>query len=80
LLVPAINLSFTLSSLVMLALLGGAGLASVDLLGVALLAIPPVALGIHLGGRLRRWLPEASYRRAVLLVLLVTGLGLLMPK
>jgi len=80
LLVPAINLSFTLSSLVMLALLGGAGLASVDLLGVALLAIPLVALGIYLGGRLRRWLPEASYRRAVLLVLLVTGLGLLMPK
>jgi uncharacterized membrane protein YfcA len=80
LLVPAINLSFTLSSLVMLALLGGAGLASVDLLGVALLTTPLVALGIHLGGRLRRRLPEASYRRAVLLVLLVTGLGLLMPK
>jgi uncharacterized membrane protein YfcA len=80
LLVPAINLSFTLSSLVMLVLLGGNGLASADQLGTALLAIPLVALGIHLGSRFRCRLPEANYRRAVLLVLLVTGLGLLMPK
>lgn len=42
----AINLSFTLSSRGMLALLGGTGLTRVELLGVA--------IGIHPDGKLRR--------------------------
>lgn len=75
--VVALNLSFTLSSLVMLGLLGGAGQLSGSRLGLGLLALAPTALGVALGGRLRGRLQEAHYRRGVLGLLLVTGLALL---
>ncbi|GIX49284.1 MAG: hypothetical protein KatS3mg131_3495 [Candidatus Tectimicrobiota bacterium] len=74
--VQAINVSFTLSSLVMLAVLGRVGLLTPGLAAVAALGILPVALGIALGGRLRRRLPEAHFRKAVLLFLLLIGLTL----
>lgn len=77
LLVLAINLSFTLSSLIMLALLGGAGVLTPSVLGLAALGLPAVLLGVALGGRLRRRLPEAGFRRAVLVVLALIGVGLL---
>ncbi len=77
LLVLAINLSFTLSSLIMLALLGGAGVLTPSVLRLAALGLPAVLLGVALGGRLRRLLPEDGFRRAVLVVLALIGVGLL---
>jgi uncharacterized protein len=77
-LVQAVNLSFTLSSLVMLALFGGAGRFDADILSVSVLGLIPVALGVWAGGRLRRRLPETTFRRLVLAVLLALGLGLLL--
>lgn len=77
LLVQAINLSFTLSSLVMIGLLGGAGHFDTDVLTLSALGLLPVALGVWAGGRVRRRLPESGFRRVVLAVLLAIGLGLL---
>lgn len=77
LLVQASNLSFTLSSLVMIGLLGGSGALDAGVLALSVLGLLPVALGVWAGGRVRRGLPEADFRRAVLAVLLAIGLGLL---
>lgn len=77
LLVMSINLSFTLSSLIMLGLLGGAGMLTPSVLSLAALGLPAVLLGVVLGGRLRRRLPETGFRRAVLVVLALIGVGLL---
>lgn len=74
--VQAINLSFTLSSLVMLVLLSRFGILSWDILGVAVVGILPVALGIFLGGKLRQRLPDDAFRKVVLVFLLVIGLSL----
>ena len=76
--VQTINLSFTISSLTMLVLLGGAGLLQPVLLVVGLAGIAPVALGVRLGGSVRERLPEAAFRRAVLLFLLVIGASLVL--
>ena len=51
LLVQVINISFTVGSLLMLALLGGFGLLTGPLLLLGMAGIVPVALGIRLGGR-----------------------------
>lgn len=75
--VQAINLSFTLSSLVMLMLLSRFGILSLDILGVAAVGILPVALGIFLGGKLRQRLPDDAFRKVVLVFLLVIGLSLM---
>lgn len=75
--VQAINLSFTLSSLVMLVLLSRFGILSWDILGVAVIGILPVAFGIFLGGKLRQRLPDEAFRKVVLVFLLVIGLSLI---
>ncbi len=75
--VQAINLSFTLSSLVMLVLLSRFGMLSFGTLGVAAVGILPVAIGIFLGGKLRQRLPDEAFRKVVLIFLLVLGLSLM---
>ena len=75
--VQAINVSFTLSSLVMLALLSRFGLLALHTLGLAAVGILPVALGIFLGGKLRQRLPDAAFRKVVLVFLLTLGLSLM---
>ena len=74
--VQAINLSFTLSSLIMLLLLSRVGLLTLHIVGVSLFGIVPVAIGIFLGGKIRGSLPEAIFRKVVLIFLLVIGLSL----
>ncbi len=76
--VQAINLSFTLSSIIMLFLLSKIGLLQSSLLGIALVGIIPVAIGINLGSRLRTKLPDEKFRRLILLFLLVIGLSLIL--
>ena len=65
--VQAINLSFTLSSLVMAAGLARLGILDTTVLLVALGCLVPVILGVRLGTRLRERLAPEVFRRAVLL-------------
>ncbi|WP_319541700.1 sulfite exporter TauE/SafE family protein [uncultured Pseudodesulfovibrio sp.] len=75
-LVQAINTSFTIASLVMLAGLGRMGLISAENMTLSAVGVIPVGLGIWLGGKVRRKLPEAVFRKIVLALISLLGLGL----
>lgn len=75
--VQAINISFTLSSLVMLLGLNQLGYLSATTFLTALAGLLPVLLTLTVAGRLRRRLTVLVYRRLVLGFLLVMGLILL---
>lgn len=72
-LVQAINTSFTFASLIMLFGLGRLGLLSTEIMLVSAVGIVPVGAGIWVGGRVRRLLPEAVFRKIVLFMILVLG-------
>lgn len=76
-LVQAINTSFTFSSIIMLVGMGKFGLLSADLVVLSVAGIIPVGLGIWAGGKVRRRLPEEVFRRVVLVLLCLLGLGLM---
>ena len=69
--VQAINVSFSLSSLVMAAGLAHLGLMTWAALAASLAGLVPVFLGVRLGGRLRTRLSPEAFRRAVL----IRGMG-----
>ena len=74
--IQAINISFTLSSVVMalgLFHLELFTLASIQGAAIGLLA---VMTGIKFGSRVRQWLPTEWFRRSVLILLTVMGVGL----
>jgi len=75
-LVQAINTSFTIASVIMLLGLGRLGLLSADAMLVSAVGVIPVGLGIWLGGRIRRLLPEPVFRQVVMVLLLLLGAGL----
>ncbi|WP_394699861.1 sulfite exporter TauE/SafE family protein [uncultured Pseudodesulfovibrio sp.] len=75
-LVQAINTSFTLSSIIMLVGLNRLGLVSTELVAVSFAGLVPVFLGIHIGGRIRRKLPEAAFRKIVFALIGLLGVGL----
>lgn len=75
-LVQAINTSFTFSSLIMLVGMGRFGLLSAEVVVLSAVGILPVGLGIWMGGKVRRRLPEAVFRRVVLVLLCLLGAGL----
>jgi uncharacterized protein len=75
--VQAINISFTLSSLVMLLGMNQLGYLSPTTFLTALAGLVPVLLTLAVAGRLRRRLTVTVYRRLVLGFLLVMGLILL---
>jgi uncharacterized membrane protein YfcA len=76
-LVQAINTSFTLASLVMLVGLNRLGLFTPEIGLLSAAGLVPVAAGIWLGGRVRRMLPEEAFRRIVLALLTLLGIGLM---
>ncbi len=76
--VQAINCSFTLCSLAMAIGLTQIGLMTVQAATVSILGLVPVYIGIKLGNRVRRLLSPDGFRRAVLVLLLLLGLGLLL--
>ena len=76
--VTAINVSFTLSSVLMLFGLGRFGLIQLPLLRIALLGTLFVALGITSGMRVRRLLAQKLYKRLVLFLLIILGIGLIL--
>ena len=71
--VQAVNIGFTLSSLVMVFGLGRVGLLNRSSFLISVAGIIPAILGSWLGGILRRRLPEARFRLLVLSVLMVLG-------
>lgn len=74
--VQAINCSFTVSSLVMLAGLSKLGLMTGPIALISVLGILPVWLGVRAGTAVRRRLSDALFRRAVLILLIALGLSL----
>jgi uncharacterized membrane protein YfcA len=76
--VQAINISFTLSSLIMLFGMHHLGYVSVNALLMAAGGLIPVLLSVYIAGRLQQRLSGTWHRRLVLLFLLIMGLILLM--
>ena len=71
--VQTINLSFTINTLLMITALGSFGFVTLPVVGISLAGILPVGLGIFLGSRLRRKVPEEIFRKLVFTLLI--GLG-----
>lgn len=76
-LVQAINTSFTFASLIMLFGMGKLGLLNREILIISTAGIIPVWFGIWVGGKVRRLLPESVFRKAVLLLIILLGAGLI---
>ena len=73
-----INLSFTFSSLIMIQGLVRMGLFTVPVLVVSAAGVLPVFVGTLVGGRIRRRVSEAFYRRMVLWLMAGLGVNILM--
>lgn len=74
--VQTINCSFTISTLVMIAGFGKLGLVTQSVVVLSAGGIVPVTAGIFLGGKLRKRVSEARYRKMVLFLLIVLGASL----
>jgi uncharacterized protein len=80
LLINAINLGFTLSTLVLLALLGKFDFLTLHIIGISVIGIIPVSLGIFIGSKLRYHISDERFRIAVLIILLIVGLNLILNR
>jgi uncharacterized membrane protein YfcA len=78
LLISAINLGFTFSTLVLMILLHEFDFFSGDILKASIVGVVPVTAGIYLGGKLRHHLSDDRFRIAVLLILMVIGINLIL--
>lgn len=76
--VQAINLSFTLSSLIMLVAMSRLHYVSQGTIATAIFGLLPVLLVVSICGRVRNNLPESRYRKIVLSFLLAMGFALVM--
>ncbi|MFN3869148.1 MAG: sulfite exporter TauE/SafE family protein, partial [Hyphomicrobiaceae bacterium] len=77
-LVQAINLGVLLASLVLAAGLVLSGAVGDTMLIVSLVAVLPALVGVEIGQRLRPMIPAEHFRSVVLIVLLVSGIGMLL--
>jgi uncharacterized membrane protein YfcA len=76
-LVQTMNCAFTFNTLVMITGFGKIGLLTLPVLSLSIAGILPVALGVYLGGRIRRRAPEVVFRKIVLGLLLLIGIILI---
>lgn len=76
-LVQAINTSFTSASIIMLFGLGRLGMINVEIATVSAAGFVPVYIGIWMGGKIRRRLPEEVFRKIVLAMIGLLGAGLI---
>jgi len=76
-LVQTVNISFTMGSLVVLTSLLLSNNLDVTSLASYSLGIIPVSLGVWLGGKVRRRLPEERFKQAVMLLIVMLGFMLL---
>jgi uncharacterized membrane protein YfcA len=74
--VQTINMSFTLSSLIMLASLVAMGSLDTKSILTYSLGILPAMIGVWLGGKVRKRLSEERFKKAVMI--LIIGLGVLL--
>ena len=75
--IPATNISFTLSSLIMAVGLTRLDLVTLDEIKLSLVGLVLVHFGLKLGSKIRLFLSPDNFRLAVLAVLFITALGLL---
>ena len=75
--VQASNISFTLSSIVMLIGVGAAGWMTPGVIALSVLGLVPTYLGVALGGKVRDRLAPALFKRFVIVVLGASGLALI---
>ena len=75
--IQAINISFTLSSLVMAIGLWKLGLMTLESVQVSLLGLVVVFIGARFGSHARHWLSPAAFRSTVLIILTALGGGLI---
>lgn len=74
--VQTINCAFTINTVIMIIGLGKLGLLTLPVLCISAGGIVPVALGVFLGGQIRKRASEALYRKMVLILLIVLGISL----
>jgi len=76
--IQAINISFTISSVVFAIGLAWVGLFTVDTTQISFVGLVAMLVGLKLGIPIRRRLPQSSFRRAVLGLLVLLGAGLVL--
>lgn len=74
--VQTINCAFTFNTLVMMVWLGNIGVLTMPVAYLSAVGILPVALGIFLGGLIRKSVSEARYRKIVFVMLIALGVNL----
>ena len=74
--VQTINSAFTINSLIMMLGLANLGVISVPMLTLSAAGILPVAVGIYLGGKIRKRISDDSFRKMVLILFILLGLNL----
>ncbi len=72
-LVQTMNCAFSFNTLVMITGFSTIGLFTLPMMSLSIAGILPVALGVYLGGRIRRRVSEALFRRMVLGLLMLMG-------
>ncbi len=77
LLVQTMNCAFTFNTLVMITGFSKIGLYTLPVMTLSVAGILPVALGVYLGGRIRRRATEAVFRKMVLGLLMLMGIILI---
>ncbi|MCP4161924.1 MAG: sulfite exporter TauE/SafE family protein [Deltaproteobacteria bacterium] len=75
--VQTINSSFTFSTIIMIIGLGKLGLVTTSIISISAMGILPVAVGIFFGGQLRKRVADETYRKMVLILLIVLGCTLI---
>ncbi len=75
--IQAINISFSLSSIVMAIGLSKLGLMTLETVWVSLAGLIPVYLGTKLGGIVRSRMDAESFRKLVLIMLVIFGMILI---
>ncbi len=76
--IQAINISFTISSVVFAIGLAWLGLFTADTTQISFVGLVAMLVGLKLGIPIRRRLPQSSFRRAVLGLLVLLGAGLVL--
>lgn len=71
--IQTINCSFTINTVILMAGLGTLGILTLPTIFLSIGGILPVAVGLYLGGRIRRKTTEEVYRKMVLALLIAIG-------
>lgn len=74
--IQSINCAFTINTLIMLIGLGRIGLLTRPVMYLSAGGILPVALGVFLGGQIRKRVTENIYRKMVFILLITIGINL----